>query len=107
MRLSAVALLALRCASQPPDDAAHVRVTTDRGLVKPCVDLAKVKTDLDDQPGQPGEEDLKRQTAELGGNVLLVYNVHEGGAFYCKDLPPEIKVSGPSGVSVPVPTPKR
>jgi len=103
---AAAALLASRCASPTPDDAAHVRVTKDRAFVKPCVDIAKVKTDIDDQSGQPGEEDLKRQTADLGGNVLLIYNAHEGGAFYCRDLPPDIQVSGPSGVPVPAATPK-
>jgi hypothetical protein len=80
-----------------------VRVTKDRAVVKPCVDLAKVKTDLDDQPG---ENNLKQQTADLGGNVLLVYNAHEGGAFYCKDLPPDIKVPAPSGAPVSNVTPR-
>jgi hypothetical protein len=71
-----------------------VRVTKDPADVKSCVDLAKVKTSLNEQPA---EEDLKIQTADLGGNVLLVYNVHEGGAFYCKHLPPDIKGSGVPG----------
>jgi hypothetical protein len=94
--LAGAAILVLRCASKPPEDSTHVRVTTDRALVKPCIDLAKVKTNLDDQPG---ENDLKRQTADLGGNVLLVYNTHEGGAFYCGTPPLEVTISGVPGPS--------
>ncbi|HKD18716.1 MAG TPA: hypothetical protein VKG23_12770 [Thermoanaerobaculia bacterium] len=44
---------------------------------------------------------MKQQTADLGGNVLLVYNEHEGGAFYCKDPPPLYKTPGPSRVPKP------
>jgi len=93
--LTGTALLALGCASQPPEDAAHVRVTKDKGDVRPCIDLARVKTNLKDEPA---EDDLKQQTADLGGNVLLEYNEHEGGAFYCKDPPPLYKTPAPPRV---------
>ena len=97
-------LLALRCASQVPEDAAHVRVTKDPAVVKPCIDLAKVKTTLDDQAG---ENDLKQQTADLGGNVLLVYNARDGGAFYCKNVSSTgIMIPAQPGTPAPGATPR-
>ena len=70
-------------------------------MVKSCVDLAQVRTDLENSAA---EADLKRQTEELGGNVLLIYNVHSGGAFYCGQLKPEVTVpASPPGVN---PTPR-
>jgi hypothetical protein len=64
-----------------PDD---VVVTRDRNKVRNCVDLARVTTELEDEAGVA---DLRRNTAELGGNCLLVYNSRSGGAFYCEDIP--------------------
>lgn len=79
------------CSSQPSAPTAEsVFVTHDRSKVRPCVDLAQVKTNED---GGQGEKDLRQQTADLGGNVLLVYNEHSGGAFYCERVPVDISIS--------------
>jgi hypothetical protein len=79
------------CASDKKD--LPVRVTSDRAVVRPCIDLARVTTDLE---GKGGEADLRQQTADLGGNVLLVYNSRSGGAFYCeKPPPPDVTVPAP------------
>jgi hypothetical protein len=78
-----------------------VRTTRDRAVVRSCIDLAQVRTELENSAG---ETDLKRQTEELGGNVLLIYNVHTGGAFYCGQLPPDVPAPAqPSGAN---PTPR-
>lgn len=85
--------LAVRCASNPRGDP-EVRVTHERSAVRECVDLAGVKSDLDDEAA---EKDLKRQAGDLGGNVLLALNAHKGEAFYCATPPPpEIALPGPS-----------
>jgi hypothetical protein len=101
-RLLAAALatgLALRCASgSNPNEP--VRVTRDRSLVRNCVDLALVATDLD---GDDGEKDMKKKTADLGGNVLLIYHEHSGGAFYCANPPAEVTIAGPKAPPPPPP----
>jgi hypothetical protein len=90
--------LALRCASGPNATEPEVHVTHDRGAVRNCVDLARVATDLE---GDAAEKDLKAKTADLGGNVLLVYNERSGGAFYCATPPVEITIPAPVANTTP------
>jgi hypothetical protein len=89
-------VLVLRCASSPGDP--DVRVVRDRSLVRNCVDLARVETNLE---GDAGEKDMKAKTADLGGNVLLVYHEHSGGAFYCAKPPAEITIPAPGPNTTP------
>lgn len=92
--------LALRCASGPNATEPPVHVTHDRAAVRNCVDLARVATDLE---GDAAEKDLKTKTADLGGNVLLVYNQRSGGAFYCETPPVEVTISAPDPRTTPRP----
>ena len=92
------AALVVRCATSPPPSEASVRVTRDRAAVKSCVDLAQVKTDLEDEAA--AQESLKKQTADLGGNVLFLFNPHAGGAFYCSGPPPAQITIGMPGVDM-------
>ena len=100
--LALAAALESRCASS--QDSSEVRVTHNRSEVQSCIDLAQVRTDLDEVAA--AEKDLKRQTADLGGNVLLIYNVHSGGAFYCAALPPPIELITPAPGSPAYATPR-
>lgn len=94
-----VHLAASRCASNK--DHPTVQVTKDPAQVKPCIDLARVTTDLE---GSAGASDLRQKTADLGGNVLLVYNSRSGGAFYCeKPLPPDLGMPLPGQGMNPTP----
>jgi hypothetical protein len=102
-RIGAFALLLLaagiRCASNPNEP--DVRVTHDRSAVRNCVGISRVTTERE---GEDAERDLKRQTADLGGNVLLLINERSGDAYYCATLPaPEIPTPGLPGPSVPGP----
>lgn len=100
-RLVAAALatgLVFRCASGPNPTEPAVHVTHDRAAVRNCVDLARVATDLE---GDAAEKDLKQKTADLGGNVLLVYNERSGGAFYCATPPVEITMPAPFARTTP------
>ena len=93
-------VLAAGCASntKPPDR--EVQVTHDRSVVRPCVDLARVATDVD---GDAAETDMKKQTADLGGNVLLMYNARSGGAFYCATPLPQVTMPGAPPSRFPTP----
>jgi hypothetical protein len=93
-------ILAIRCASNTKPHDPDVQVTHDRSVVRPCVDLARVTTDRD---GEAAETDMKKQTADLGGNVLLVYNARSGGAFYCATPLPEVTMPGASPSRFPTP----
>jgi hypothetical protein len=75
-------------------------VTHDRSVVRPCVDLARVATDLE---GDAAVTDMKKQTADLGGNVLLVYNARSGGAFSCATPLPQVTVPGAAPSRSPTP----
>ena len=90
--------LLLRCASGPNPNDPAVRLTHDRAAVRNCVDLARIATDLD---GDAAEKDLKAKTADLGGNVLLVYNERSGGAFYCANPPAEVTIPAPVANTTP------
>jgi hypothetical protein len=94
----AAALLG-RCASGPNEP--EVRVTHDRSAVRSCVGLSRVTTESE---GEAAEKDLKRQTAELGGNVLLLVTERSGDAYYCANAPqPEVTIPGATPAGYPTP----
>lgn len=90
------AIAAIGCASNPNEP--HVLVTHDRSVVRPCVGLSRVTTESE---GEDAEKDLKRQTAELGGNVLLLVTERSGDAYYCANPPPEITIPAPYASTTP------
>ena len=78
-------------------------MTHERSDVRSCVGLSRVTTERD---GEAAEKDLKGQTAELGGNVLLLITERSGDAYYCANAPPpDVPVPAPSPVRGTIPPP--
>ena len=108
--LLVVSLILVSCASRDPGKA--VTVTRSRETVRDCAFLGGVRsTDASDEEGAAAGS-LQQQTAERGGNVLLVLGPGIGEAYRCEQ---RLIVSGEANPrptryrlrSAPTPTPPR